>query len=307
MAYSIDIINLAISYYKRGFNLSEISKIINVSLISLKRWNEIYNFSDCCFLKDKIKIIRESKINKYKDLILDVIKKDYKVTLKELKEKINNDASVSTIHRMLKNEKITYKKTNNKLVFKDLESINNDRKEWIKNKNINDFLNGIHVDESSFCIGDIKNYGYSKKGKRIENIKPARSRERYSLLLAISRNKIMNYKIYKNSITSNEYLSFLSELNNEGNINVFQDNARIHHSVKVKNYCKSSNINQIFNPAYTPEFNPIENVFSCIKTAFRKLNHDNIIKDIKESINCITSEILNNCYRNAKKIILSYL
>jgi len=33
MAYSIDI-----SYYKKGFNLSEISKIINVSLISLHPW-----------------------------------------------------------------------------------------------------------------------------------------------------------------------------------------------------------------------------------------------------------------------------
>jgi len=38
-------------------------------------------------------------------------------------------------------------------------------------------------------------------------------------------------------------------------------------------------------PPYTPQFNPIELVFSELKLIFRKLKHKNLIEDINYSIN----------------------
>ena len=47
-----------------------------------------------------------------------------------------------------------------------------------------------------------------------------------------------------------------------------------------------NNINLLYTPAYSPEFNPIEETFSEIKRIFRKENdHSNLILSINNSIN----------------------
>ena len=60
------------------------------------------------------------------------------------------------------------------------------------------------------------------------------------------------------------------------NRSIVQDNARCHHSKKVKEYCLKNNINMIYNPPYIPEFNPIELIFNKLKIEFKKLNHTDI-------------------------------
>ena len=42
-------------------------------------------------------------------------------------------------------------------------------------------------------------------------------------------------------------------------------------------------------PAYIPEFNPIEQVLSQIKSHYRNLNHDNIKEDIIQSLMFVSS------------------
>ena len=59
-------------------------------------------------------------------------------------------------------------------------------------------------------------------------------------------------------------------------------------------------------PAYSPDFNPIEMVFSKVKTEYRKLNHTNIEEDIINSISKVTSNDLNNCYLHVIKTIDEY-
>jgi transposase len=306
MTYSLDIVNLSLKYFKEGYGFKYISKLLKISSITLKRWNSIYNFSDICtVIKDRIKLKHKVlKIEKFKNIILEEVKINYKTSLKVLKKKVNNIISISTIHRLLKNENISYKRINNKLVFKSYEEIQTNRKEWANTVKLKTFRNGIHVDESSFCVGDLKKYGYSPKGKVIINTKHSRYREKYTLLLAISKDKIINYKIYKNSITSVDYSKFIKSLGNKKSI--FQDNARIHHSLELKEYCKINRTKLIYNPPYTPEFNPIENVFSVIKNKFRNMNHDNVQNDIIDSIKSVKNSILRNCYTHAEKIIISY-
>jgi transposase len=46
------------------------------------------------------------------------------------------------------------------------------------------------------------------------------------------------------------------------------------------------------NPAYSQDFNPIEFIFSKLKTLYRKLEHNNIIEEVKSVINKITESDL---------------
>jgi hypothetical protein len=56
-------------------------------------------------------------------------------------------------------------------------------------------------------------------------------------------------------------------------------------------------------PAYTPEFNQIEQVFNQVKIEFRKHDHTNMVDDIKKSLLVVIPNQLNNYFNNTIKII----
>ena len=122
------------------------------------------------------------------------------------------------------------------------------------------------------------------------------------------KNKILDYKIIKGSLNGNLYLDFI--YNNKkilSNRYLLQDNLRIHHMRTIKDYCSKNNINLVYNPPYTPEFNPIEMVFSEIKNIFRKfVYHDNIESNIFESISKVNTNNLIKYYIKSYENIKKY-
>ena len=74
--------------------------------------------------------------------------------------------SLSTILRITKANGIVHKRIGNKVVCKDIEKINQDRKTFaqLMNYDMNDV---IFLDEVSFCINDHQRYGYGFSGEDI--------------------------------------------------------------------------------------------------------------------------------------------
>ena len=48
------------------------------------------------------------------------------------------------------------------------------------------------------------------------------------------------------------------------------DNATWHKTEEVKNFCENNNITLLFLPPYSPEFNPIERVWSFLKSKVKQ-------------------------------------
>ena len=59
------------------------------------------------------------------------------------------------------------------------------------------------------------------------------------------------------------------------------DNTRVHHSRVSKEAYKELKLTPIFNIAYSPQFNPIESVFSMIKSNYKKQLLKNLIEKHK--------------------------
>jgi transposase len=59
------------------------------------------------------------------------------------------------------------------------------------------------------------------------------------------------------------------------------DNMRVHHSRVSKEAYKELKLTPIFNIAYSPQFNPIESVFSMIKSNYKKQLLKNLIEKHK--------------------------
>jgi transposase/DNA-binding protein Fis len=314
MTYNLDIINLFINYYINGNNLITISKNLNISIPTLKRWYFLYenNINNKIpltynYLIKKRKIHGSNKIEKYKDIVIKYVNNNEGCILNDIYEHVNKDLSKPSICRILKSNNISRKRCNIRVVCKDINKIEELRKDFSKHIDNNIFLESEFIDETSFCVNDIFNYGYSNKGKEILKItKHSRNKERLTLLSSISKDSI-KYQIIKGSVNSDIYLNFIDK-NKEyfKNRNLVQDNARIHHSKKVKEFCKEQKINMVYNPPYTPEFNPIELVFNKLKTEFKKLDHKNIEYEIHKCLKKITNKDINNTFNHSLKFINKY-
>ena len=124
----------------------------------------------------------------------------------------------------------------------------------IKKENI------ISIDESSFDTHINAHYGWSVKGERMIKKK---QRKRYSIISAISINKIINVKIIKGSANGLIFTEFIKDVVNKIKSNkvLFMDNARIHHSKIFKLYVDTIDNKILYNVPYMSELNPIEMVF----------------------------------------------
>ena len=114
-------------------------------------------------------------------------------------------------------------------------------------------------------------------------------------------------KIVDGSVNKEVYAEFLKD-----NKHIFkerpviQDNARCHHAKMVKEFVRDNNINYKFNPAYSPEFNPIELMFNKVKTEFRKYDHVDMVDDIEKAFLSVTTNDCNGFYRKTARFIDNY-
>jgi transposase len=78
------------------------------------------------------------------------------------------------------------------------------------------------------------------------------------------------------------------------------DNASWHKTLKVQEYCKNNNITLLFLPPYAPEYNPIERVWSFLKTKIKQKffltskKFKSFVLDLFTNINEIDSYKLGN-------------
>lgn len=80
---------------------------------------------------------------------------------------------------------------------------------------------------------------------------------------------------------------------------VVLDNLSSHKSTLAVKAIESAGAKVVYLPPYSPDFNPIENVFSKIKQLIRGLrprNWDEIVRAVKDALLKITCEDLTNAF-----------
>ena len=135
--------------------------------------------------------------------------------------------------------------------------------------------NFIYIDESSFNLNIISNYGYSKKGKKFRVIEYPKL-ENMSLIATISNTELVGFMIFEGSVKSDDFGSFLLDLiNNNSSIKdnlkktvFYFDNGPTHKGNVLNDML--SEVNYMRGPSYSPFLNPIEGIFGIWKHLVRK-------------------------------------
>ena len=141
----------------------------------------------------------------------------------------------------------------------------------------------IFVDEVAFTKKTIQKRDYSNKYDNLKLNEFEVNTNYYTAVASITMTgTVQHVLINQGAINGKAYGRFLRQLrlkNGTVKIVIFQDNLNIHKTQDNKRLYEELNIEVIWNVPYSPEYNPIENVFSVVKAYYKKKRLNLIVND----------------------------
>ena len=291
----------AIVHYKYFLkSLRKVAKIHKIGKSTLCRWLQ----------KEGIHIrkrIKKTKIEEICQFVNGAISNNpfitsYDISLMVQRE-LNISVSPTTCWRTLQHCGFSRKRSRMQISKHDTNAnIQIFKDKYLQSKNM------ISIDETFFYLHDKPKYGYTKRGIQLRTtVGETHRTKKIAIYMAVSDSKIIGFKMAYKHGNSLDYLDFIKSLNCSNNT-LLMDNVAFHKSLALREYVESMNCNIVFTPPYSPQFNPIEMVFSKMKTIYRKLNYRNaslMEENIVQSINSITTGNLQAYFSHVQKLCLS--
>lgn len=160
-------------------------------------------------------------------------------------------------------------------------------------------------DEAGTRLNMTRTHARSVQGERAVCHRTAVKQGNITLAGMISPNAMEVLYPYDGSFNGERYISYLRDhlipAMKPGDV-LIMDNLRTHHIPIAKEMLKSAGIELIFLPPYSPDLNPIEEVWSLVKSVFRKLEAKNIseyIDALRQAIKAVTPKKLQGYFRHA--------
>lgn len=315
--YSEDLKIRAIKLCEQFKSYRYVGKLISVGKSTLQRWVAENNKKNNC--NDKIEnsnnLDNESNINLVNTIedtiertIENYLNKNKFITIKKiqlkLKKKFKKKFTLSFIYDIIKNTlKYSYKKISKKLFNKSKKKLNTQQNKFIKDIKQISTDNIICIDETYIHSNYCSNYGWSKKGEPLTHYIKSNP-IKYSIIMAISKKEIISYKIIKGNANSKIFFDFINELNNLYTNHYFlMDNVNFHKSKFIQQLLSVSTNKLLYIPPYSPQYNPIEEVFSQIKSYIKECTNNNVIKKFIKSIKKVKKNNLVNYYKHSFNIM----
>ena len=131
----------------------------------------------------------------------------------------------------------------------------------------------VFVDECSTNISLSPIYARAPKGERARGKAPRNWGKNVSLVCAIDSGGVKPSMSVEGAVDTKAFESyvehFLAPTLKRGQI-VVMDNLSVHKSKRVQRLIEGAGCELLFLPAYSPDFNPVEEAFSKVKGSLRK-------------------------------------
>lgn len=134
-----------------------------------------------------------------------------------------------------------------------------------------------------------RKYGWAFSGERARRSDYFIRGKRYSVLPALSLDGVLHVHVQDHSYTSAEFREFVDQLLDnmnpfpQKNSVVVMDNASIHRSQELQDMVEARGMHVLYLPAYSPQFNPIEEGFSAMKAWIRD-NRDYCVLALEDHV-----------------------
>lgn len=160
----------------------------------------------------------------------------------------------------------------------------------------------VFVDECSTNIALSPIYARAPKGERAFGKAPRNWGKNISLICAISAEGVKTSMSVEEAVDGKAFESyiehFLAPKLKRGQI-VVMDNLSVHKSSRVQRLIEDAGCELLFLPAYSPDYNPIEEVFSKVKGILRKAGactKEALLQATGHALDAITTEDIRGFY-----------
>jgi transposase len=194
-------------------------------------------------------------------------------TLEDLKRDLNLDAAVSTIWNALRDLKLSLKKKTLHAAERDRPDVAADRAEWDVFAAGIDPRRLVFLDETFGTTAMTRLYGWGPTDERVTDAVPHGHWKTTTFLAAFRLGGLFAPLVIDGAVNGELFLAYvrqhLAPQLRPGDILVM-DNLQTHKVAGVAAAVEARDARVLYLPPYSPDFNPIEEVFSKIKTELRR-------------------------------------
>jgi transposase len=295
--YTKDAQTMCIQAYMQLKSTRKTAKLLGVSKSSVNRW-----------VRKSPVVARARSARKVTDqavrMIEDIVRKNPLGTpdmiRKSIFARMKLHISTSTVRFWMRRSGLTRKKTTK---FNRTAASPEKRKNFAERIKYIDKERVVSIDESSFYFSMKPAYGYCHTSQRIRTPVTPGGRTRYSLLMAVTNERVVGWVLKKGSMKTPDLVDFVSNLDTDERDVFLLDNASVHVTNPVRDAILARGFDPCFLAPYSPEFQPIEHCFSVLKTAYRQMREDCVIPSaedtvlrVRNAIQNLTSEGLSNTF-----------
>ena len=185
------------------------------------------------------------------------------------------------------------------------EDVAEEREEWKKLQEVVDVERLVFIDETWTKTNMTPQYGWAEMGKRVIDFVPHGHWKTTTFLAALRYDGLTAPMVIDGAINGELFLAYVEQIllpTLKPDDIVVMDNLSSHKIEEVKKMIESVGAMVVYLPPYSPDFNPIEQVFSKLKTLVRKLKlrkMDELWQKLGELCDVFSSEECLNYFRNA--------
>ena len=164
----------------------------------------------------------------------------------------------------------------------------------------------VFLDESGINLGMIRRYGRALYGKRVVDHSPLNKPKTTTVVAAIRTNGVFAQANYLGGTTKEKFLQYVRETLvpalHQGDI-VVMDNLSVHHAPQAVQMIHQAGAGLLYLPPYSPDFNPIEKLWSKVKAFLRKcraLTLKTLQQSLLAAFACVTPSDCSNWFACAR-------
>ena len=229
-------------------------------------------------------------------------------TLVELSELFSEQTGIkvkgSTIARKLRQLRISRKKKTFHASERDTPEVQQERKDFQKDRPTMSVSKLVFVDESGINTGMARTYGRAPIGQRVEGAKPRNTGANISVVGALKLSGITAIMMLKGAIDGAAFRTFVEDLLvptlHSGDV-VLMDNSNTHKGKEIEKAIQATGAELKYLPRYSPDFSPLENCWSKLKELLRGMaarTLETLEESVKNALNQITEEDVKGWFKH---------
>jgi transposase len=274
--YSDDLRERVVAAIEAGHTREEVAELYNMALSTvggfIKRKHETGSVSP-----DKFGGYKTFSLEPHTDLVKELVAEQPDSTLAELQSRLAKEkveVSQSGISRFLHHINLTFKKKSVHAAEQDRPDVAAARKALRKEQLTLDPKQLVFIDETAATTKMTRLYGRAPQGKRLVDKVPHGHWKTTTFICGLRYDGVTAPFVLDGPMDGPHFLAYVEQILaptlKKGQI-VFLDNVSTHKVDGVEEAIEARGARAVFLPAYSPDLNPIEQLFARLKSFLRKM------------------------------------